>query len=681
MKRSLLRQRIILSIRTLVLVAVLELMNELGDETVLAHWNIPVGTLKLHIVKLSVAVAFAIPVVLLWISQEYRNLKRADMELEQSQQDYRSLFDHNTDGVYLLNERGEFCNANPSFLEMTGYSLDELKNKPRLDFSDESNRLEMLEHLRRAQAGESSRYQARFVRKDKRSSVDLNITYFPMYRNGRLAGSYSIVQDVTEKNRAEEELRETKNMLTSLIDNTTDIIAIYDAKGTILSVNRGFVQTFQYDELEIVGGSVYDLVPQSWMDDMKTTVANVLNNKMVVSRDALRVTKTGNFVEIDLTISPITNAKGDVVAIASIGRDVTVDKRLKRELDEMHSRLESLVQNTADAISFLDVQGRVILVNPAWEQLYGWQFAEVKGQIPATMTEMFRSVLTREESFTKELVVQRKDKSQVTVSATGSPIYSSDGTVTGVSFISKDLTQQKQAEEVFLNAEKMQLVASLAAGIAHEIRNPLTSVSGFLELMKSNCEIKYLDLLQSEVSRINEITNEFLLLAKPQAQAQSYEDLTQVLHEVLTLMGSQTHMHSISVHINRAESLPRVACVKAHMKQVFINIIKNAVEAMEDGGTLYIDFSHNGAGVSVDIVDDGAGISEETLQKIGQPFYTTKERGTGLGLMVTYRIVENHGGTIHISSTLGQGTKVRLYLPESGCMQNLESSAIAAGVV
>src|SRR5690606_3499219 len=193
--------------------------------------------------------------------------------------------------------------------------------------------------------------------------------------------------------------------------------------------------------------------------------------------------------------------------------------------------------------------------------------------------------------------------------------------------------------ELLINSEKLYVAGQLAAGIAHEIRNPLTAIKGFLQLLASGKAYKtaYFEIMHSELDRISDIVSELLMLSKPQAYDLTHLDVRNVIQETMTLLESQAILHNITIETETGPDPLWVYGVSTQIKQVFINIIKNAIEAMKDGGIIRISLSRDGDHVLVRISDQGPGISEDQIAKIGQPFYTTKEKGTGLGLMVSYK--------------------------------------------
>lgn len=235
--------------------------------------------------------------------------------------------------------------------------------------------------------------------------------------------------------------------------------------------------------------------------------------------------------------------------------------------------------------------------------------------------------------------------------------------------IGTDISDKKKEQEQLLQkSEKLALLGQMAAGIAHEIRNPLTSIKGFVQLFKSSSQKEeYFDIVLSELDRINGIVGEFLVLAKPTADIFEKQDLTKLISEVILLSNTQSILNNVEIKVENNLHSPMIHCEKNQLKQVFLNIIKNAIEAMPDGGQLTIKvMKKTGNTISVQFIDQGVGISEDRIPSLGEPFYTTKEKGTGLGLMICYKIIENHNGRLTIESKVGEGTKIEIELPYEG---------------
>lgn len=230
----------------------------------------------------------------------------------------------------------------------------------------------------------------------------------------------------------------------------------------------------------------------------------------------------------------------------------------------------------------------------------------------------------------------------------------------------KDVTERKeQTSQLLQKSEKLALLGQMAAGIAHEIRNPLTSIKGFIQLFKSDhLQDEYYDIVLSELDRINEIVGEFLVLAKPSAAVLVEKDVKVLIKEVVTFFNSQSILKNVQIFVEYESDLPMISCEENQLKQVFLNLLKNAIEAMPVGGTIEVKVMAKGEGhIAIQIVDQGVGIPGDRISTLGEPFYTTKEKGTGLGLMTCFKIIEGHNGKLTFQSKEKVGTTVEILLP------------------
>jgi two-component system sporulation sensor kinase A len=231
-----------------------------------------------------------------------------------------------------------------------------------------------------------------------------------------------------------------------------------------------------------------------------------------------------------------------------------------------------------------------------------------------------------------------------------------------------DILERKQAEESLMKSEKLALIGELAAGIGHEIRNPLTSIRGFIKYMRQNKEYikdEFFDVIDTELESLNQIAGELMVLAKPQVIQFEKNDIISLLNEVVFLLEPEAYSCGVRILNNCQSNQAFVYGEKHQLKQVFMNLMKNAIDAMyeQSYGKLVIECDQTDSEIVVKISDNGCGIPKEYLKNIGEPFYTTKEKGTGLGTSVSIRIIETMNGKVSYKSEQGIGTEVKLILP------------------
>ncbi|WP_167577765.1 PAS domain S-box protein [Ammoniphilus sp. YIM 78166] len=479
-------------------------------------------------------------------------------------------------------------------------------------------------------------------------------------------------RDIT-KQKLEE--HEKEQHYKSLFHQNPDAVFSFDLEGNYLSVNPAMEHLLGYREEEFLKQSFIPLVSK---DDIERTLEHYkIAAQGTTQRYQTKVLhKNGHIVHVDVTNMPII-VNDKVVGVYGVAKDITPRKQAEDALQTKTQQLESLIENNVDAILIFNRQGQVTQANKAFEDLFGWTKQEVVGlglyELPFIPTEIIGEVEAFESEVNKgnhiigaETTRLRKDGLSLTVMLNISPIKDSSGNQDGWSVTIRDLTEWKKSQEILQNTEKLSVAGQLAAGIAHEIRNPITAIKGFVQLMRSGYgdREEYFKIMSSEIERIEQILSELLILAKPQVSKFEWIDLKVLLTQLITLLDTQAILNNVEIITEFPPGEIVVPCDENQLKQVFINYIKNAIEAMPAGGKLVIVVSQtNDEYVSVQFRDEGVGMPKEVLAKLGQPFYTTKEKGTGLGYMISKKIIENHFGEVRITSEVNKGTVVDVSLP------------------
>ena len=330
-----------------------------------------------------------------------------------------------------------------------------------------------------------------------------------------------------------------------------------------------------------------------------------------------------------------------------------------------------LISETTDmAIKIVDKEDKLAYFNKAFAKLMNVKQKETLGNYDSD-TE-YEKDLTRtlvlEESFVGKEYLESITNSNERVLLGDTFVLRGEGKkIIGAMLTVQDITEQKLMEAKIRQAEKFKVLGQMAAGLAHEIRNPLTSIRGFLQLRclrgEDQSEKGFIQIMLEEIDRVNKLLSEFLVLAKQVPPRKELHSLKTLLTKVVALISSEATLMNITVRINVPELLPLLAIDSEQIKQVIINVTQNAMEAMPKGGTLDIHVLNQYGQVKIYLTDTGDGIDSRILNKIYDPFYTTKEAGTGLGLSLCQRIIENHAGKFELDSIVGEGTKVTITLP------------------
>jgi two-component system, sporulation sensor kinase E len=345
--------------------------------------------------------------------------------------------------------------------------------------------------------------------------------------------------------------------------------------------------------------------------------------------------------------------------------------------------LETIFQTIQEGVIVIDNDGRLLYANRAAEKLAGFEFAKVKGRsvmrflrewdwehlldIPETMDGWARMV-------TREIEISYPERRFLSVYA--APLDEKGLVEKGVLVLLRDVTSDRQQEANAIESERFNAVKLLAAGVAHEIGNPLNALNIHLQLLSRELrtlpddekrgELENLvSVARVEVERLDTIITQFLRAVRPTKPVLEPEVPTGVLQETLQLLEKDFENRRIAVSVDIPAEIPTVHLDRAQIKQVFFNLIKNALDAMPDGGTLKVVFSVGDVFVEIAFMDSGGGIKSEDMGRVFEPYHTTKATGTGLGLMIVQRIVEEHGGEIEVLSKPGEGTCFKIRLPRS----------------
>lgn len=297
------------------------------------------------------------------------------------------------------------------------------------------------------------------------------------------------------------------------------------------------------------------------------------------------------------------------------------------------------------------------------QQVIGKQWAAFSGELNHNIMEEIRSVTKNKYT---NLFIDLKDVNGEEVSFSCELNFISkenNNRELLLAFLQKN-NENNDFEDLMIQSEKMNVAGQLAASLAHEIRNPLTSLKGFLQLLQAGAKHKeeYFNVMIEEVDKIESITSELLFISKPLTNERTKQKVTCMIQDVGMLLQSQANQKNIQI-ILESDTDAAIVCDRSQIKQVLINLVKNAIEAMEDQGKIIIRAVEAEDKVKLSIIDEGTGLPEEIFHRIGEPFFTTKPSGTGLGLLITKKILKNHGADFYMFNNEGKGSTFELLFP------------------
>jgi PAS domain S-box-containing protein len=534
--------------------------------------------------------------------------------------------------------------------------------------------------------GETALYERRFQRPDgETTTAEISVRAL---RDGRLI---AIGRDVTARRRAEEALRASEALTRSVVYSAVDGIITADESGTIQSFNPAAERMFGYAAEEAIGQNLRILMPQPDRDRHDAYIRTYLESgkkKIIgIGREAQAVRKDGTSFPIELAVSEMLLPGRRL--FTGILHDITHRKAAEAALMETNAKLQAIIETSPLAIVTLDLGGRVLAWNPAAERMFGWSAAEALNRVlpvvpEAERTELLDRVRSGEPLLGAEKRRLRKDGSLIDTTLWTAPLRDSAGEVSGVMGIYADVTQSKQLEEQFQQAQKMEAVGRLAGGIAHDFNNILTVITGYGEMVAER--ITGDPLMSEEMQEILKaadhatvLTSQLLIFSRRHVAIQESLDLNTVVAKLERMLrriiGEDVELVTVP-----GPELARVRADAAQIEQVIMNLAVNSRDAMPGGGRLVIETANveldaaygrghigvkEGEYVMLAVSDTGKGIPPEVRSRLFEPFFTTKERGkgTGLGLSTVYGIVKQSGGEIRVYSELDKGTTFKIYLP------------------
>ncbi|MDO8682061.1 MAG: GAF domain-containing protein [Armatimonadota bacterium] len=417
----------------------------------------------------------------------------------------------------------------------------------------------------------------------------------------------------------------------------------------------------------------------------KNPVMSLMSIPLIVQDDVVGVLNVHSY-------SPNQYSEDDVRVLSIIASQSAAIYKELEALSALTSYTDSILSSIAAGVVTLDSEGMILTWNKAAEQIVGLSdnqvvgrpFKDVINDLPVaevnkeSTIQIIESVLQTGETYQAyKLCYQAKD-TQTYVNLSASQLVNSSGERLGLVIIFEEVTREIEMEEQFRRMGELAAIGQLAASIAHELRNPLSSIKGAAQYLRKEYEnessiVEFLGIIIEEVNGLNKLTTEFLDFARPIQLELKPLDINSAIEKTLQLMNIDIAEHNAVLKMRLAENLPIVQADENQIVQVLRNVIINALQSMPDGGELVIETkpASGRGGVELWLYDTGVGIAPDKLDRIFIPFFTTKTKGTGLGLSVVRKIVENHGGRVIVRSQPGQGTSFGILLPIDGAIRTV----------
>ncbi len=395
------------------------------------------------------------------------------------------------------------------------------------------------------------------------------------------------------------------------------------------------------------------------------TGAGIFATGLAGSVNIIKTGLDGLSRDVNVVIPPLRGVLGEITASIN---------RMAQVLRETRSHRDALLSSSPNGIITIDREGRIILFNPAISGLTGIRQELALGAdyrsvgLDSRLVRLLTNVLNEGETvIAREETLLRPDLKSLAVAVSTSRLQNNEDEAMGALAILIDLREKRLLEAQVLHANRLAGLGELAAGVAHEIRNPLTAVKGFTqvleeELAPGDARREYTGVITKEVERLERIVRGLLAFARPAQSKFQKENLSEIMDETLVLVDNGEFRRRIELH-KEYEGEVWADVDRGQVKQVLLNLLINASQAIESKGVIRVRIARQGEWASISVSDSGSGIRQENFDKLFDPFFTTKEKGTGLGLAMVHQLVELHQGKVQVRSAVGQGTEFTVMLP------------------
>lgn len=607
------------------------------------------------------------------LKKRIEELKEEKKMLEESLEAIQHVYEQVEKPMILLDRNKKFIDANPAACQFFQMSKKQLLKKTLHEFLylDPKEIIDNQDQMIR----EKGTLRDELILELKDGTIK-NVIFHAFANIREDADLYLLSEEVTPIKKLEWERSMHLQLFSNLFSHVIDGLVMFNDEGNIVHVNPAFCRVVGAKKEKLLGKKLHKFLPVAGKGTNQNCLQRIKDKGSYFGEIQVRV---GNQLK-NFEVSVSSNVfNGLYMAIL---RDITEKREMEKKVFESEKKFRKIFDCAMSGMMIwrdaVENKKRFIVIqelNETAKKIFNIQeesdyYSEferiiIVNQNKRNLAQAIKSVDDKEDHHCT-LEVELNCGKRRTIE-----VFSKRDILPGIHLtVFHDITQRIQMEEKLKKSDMLNVVGELAAGIAHEIRNPLTSLKGFIQLLQGNITgyDTYFNIIMSELQRIESIVREFLVLAKPQVTNYKNFNVIKIMQETLELLSPQAIMDNVAFRIQFEKIIMNTYCEPNHIKQVFINIIKNAIEATvenkEAEKIITVSISQTKDNwIKIVIRDRGKGMSEEKLKRIGEPFYTTKEKGTGLGLMISYKIIKEHGGKIEVESQLNKGTTFSIYLP------------------
>ncbi|WP_171683943.1 PAS domain S-box protein [Paenibacillus planticolens] len=596
--------------------------------------------------------------------------------MQQINQLFEVCFNHTNASVAVIDLHHQIVHVNKAYENMFGWTNDEvfekcLKTVP----AHEVERVKNI-HSHVILHDKAQSYEAHKLRKNG-DSFCASMTVSPLKDSeGHIFAFVEVVKDISDRRMEVVKLKESEERYRTLVELSPEPIFVYSDSKIVYANQAAFKLVGARSDDRLLEKLTLEFIHPDERNEFESQIAHLLKENKPSDIFEKRILRMDNqLINVEIRAVPVEYFGKPSIQL--LCRDIThrkVMESIVRERDEEYRRMlkllpEPIIVHQESIICYINDIGLRLLGAQDPSEIIGRNMFEfVHSDFHETIKERVKAVSLVDNYIPFiELKLLGLHGNPIAIEASSVVLHNYLERPV-IQTVLRDISDRKTAEELLRQSEKLSVVGQLAAGIAHEIRNPLTSLVGFLQLIRSappQKRLEYADIMLAELNRINGIVNEFMLISKPQSSKIEVKNISDIISNVVSLLQPQALLHNVEIQFESIEdTVYRVKGDEGQLKQVFINLLKNSLEAMPTGGKIDIVLQRLGKRrISIRLKDNGVGVAEELLPRLGDPFFTTKEEGTGLGLMVCCRIIEAHQGSIRIQSKVGEGTAIEIELP------------------
>jgi PAS domain S-box-containing protein len=627
----------------------------------------------------------------LGIARDITEHKKTAERIREREEYFRAIIENSFDVISILKADGTIAYESPSHLRVLGYESGELLGQNVFErvHPDDHKRISTQFGDLLQRPGEMEQVHFRFLHADGSwrhlEGAGLNLLESPAV-NGIVVN----YRDVTEQVEAAASLQESERRFRMIFDQTFQFAGILDLDGVVTAVNRTALEFIGKSSDEILGLNFVDTPWWSHSESMRNWIRDAISRAVtgeVVQGEITHKAVDGSLHYFDFTMKPVAGDDGRPIHLIAESRDITERKKAEADLVQSREFLDSIINNIADPVFVKDEGHHWTAFNDAFCDLLGVTRSELMGK---TDTDLFPADqvggfwmhddevwASGRPSITEETITIG-DRTRVVSTSKASFTNPITGQKNIVGTI-RDITDNKKAEQELQQMQKLKSVGMLAGGIAHDFNNILMGLYGNISMAREDLKqehpgYKALEEAEQSMERAVHLSSQLLTFAKGGAPVKENVSLGELVEEVarFDLSGS-----NVELICEKSPDLWRADVDAGQMQQVFSNLVINAKQSMLDGGHLFIKLENEeisrdralildpGRYIRISFRDEGAGIDQVHIDRIFDPYFSTKETGSGLGLATAYSIVDKHGGHIFVNSKVKEGTTFTLYLPAS----------------